>query len=510
MKRLCFLFLSPCLCASGFAQRTVLTYPYELEKSFLQRPDYDAYFLDNQALNNFAFILKDNKKVDYVLVNDKFKVGSEFLKNLEGTVFDHDTHLYLGGTTDKDVYHYVYKVTDKKFLSSTSITYMEETVDFDSKSIAENKIFDIPGEEHMLVSFCDHNHYFTITANKKTSDLHFYQVLANGEAAAKTIHFDIPAGMSKDKNELTEYLGNLKVVREGEEPGLDVATHSAKLFCYADHLVFTVNDGDKPTHLFSVDLNTFTGTSSFVDHSGLVEKENRGKSYVSSFLKDDKVFALILNKKDIKIAVYNAADGSLLNKVVIDGDNGLDLLAEPPVTETRMGKARKDEDVGDLKKVIRAFTRGTEGLTVGTNKNGQFVLQVGTYDLVPVNTGGGMAGHWQGGFDYSSGVHTASGQPMPTWNMYQTYVPGNSGFMVTSARYYKTTYFKVLLDPKTLKPVHGRVPALVGDQVKDYIDDSDNKRIKAAKQFAVADRQYYGFYDRDRLAYVIEEISIRK
>jgi hypothetical protein len=81
--------------------------------------------------------------------------------------------------------------------------------------------------------------------------------------------------------------------------------------------------------------------------------------------------------------------------------------------------------------------------------------------------------------------------------------------MNESARYYKTTYFKLLLDPKTLKPVHGRVPALVGDQVKDYIDDSD-KRAKAAKQFAMADRQYYGFYDRDGLAYVIEEISIRK
>jgi hypothetical protein len=39
--------------------------------------------------------------------------------------------LNLGGTTDKNIYHYVYKVTDKKFLG-TSTTYIEETVDFAS------------------------------------------------------------------------------------------------------------------------------------------------------------------------------------------------------------------------------------------------------------------------------------------------------------------------------------------------------------------------------------------
>ena len=392
---------------------------------------------------------------------------------------------------------------------STATTYMEETVDFDSKTISAKKIFDIPGEEQLLVSFCDHNHYFTITADKKTSDLHFYQVLANGEAAAHPIHFDIPAGVSKDKNELTKYLANLKVIREGEEPGLDVATSSAKLFCYADKLVFTINDGDKPTHLFSADLTSFTGTSAFIDHSALVEKENRGKSYVSSFLKNDKVFALILNKKDIKIGVYKAGDGSLINKVVIDGDDGMDMLAEPPVAETRMGKARKDQDVDNLKKVIRAFTNGTEGLTVGTNKNGQFVLQVGTYDLIPMNTGGPTMGHYQGGFEPNPSYQGQQNVEKYTWNPAHTYVPGSSGYMATSARYYKTTYFKLLLDPNALKPVHGVAPALVGDQVKDYIDDSD-KRAKAAKQFAMADRQYYGYYDRDGLTYVIEEISIRK
>jgi hypothetical protein len=41
------------------------------------------------------------------------------------------------------------------------------------------------------------------------------------------------------------------------------------------------------------------------------------------------------------------------------------------------------------------------------------------------------------------------------------------------------------------------------------MDDSDQK-AKVAKQFAIGRKQYYGFYDQDQLAYVIQEIMIRK
>lgn len=103
----------------------------------------------------------------------------------------------------------------------SNTTYMEETVDFNGKTVTSQKAFEFPKEEKI----------------------------------AKTIHFTIPPGMNKDKNELTEYLKGMKVVKETEEPGLDLANQSAKLFCFADRLVFTVNNGDHPTHLFTVELN---------------------------------------------------------------------------------------------------------------------------------------------------------------------------------------------------------------------------------------------------------------
>lgn len=505
MKRILLLLPLLCLGYSLFAQRSVLTYPFEFEKSFLQKSDYDAYFLDDQKGESFAFILRDNKKVNYAMVDKKFKIATQFSKQLDETIFSHDQEKYLGGTVDNNIYHYIYKVTDKKLMSS-NITYMEETVDFGSKTVSSKKIFEIPKEEQLLISFSDHGRYFSITANKTTGELQFYQVSSTGEAATRSIHFTVPSD-KKEKNDVAGYLAGIKLVREGEEPGLNVATQKAKLFCHANRLDFLVNAGASPTHIFTVDLQNFTASEKFIDHSDLEDKEAKGKSYISSYLKDGRLFTLILNKKDIRLAVYDQQSGGLLNKTVLSDDDALASLAQPPISETRMGNRRTTTDVDNFKKVVSAFKTGTEGLTVSVNKTGQYILQVGTYDPLQQSGGG-----WQGGYQSNPAFVSSAATPGVTpytYNPMLLYFPGSSTYMSASARYYHTLYFKMLLDSTTLRPARGRVPESTGDQIKDFIDDTD-KKAKATKQFSMGGKEYYGYYDKDQSAYVIQEITIRK
>ena len=370
MKLLICIALLLVTMTKDFAQRSVLSYPFEFEKSFLQKSDYDAYFLDNKAAQGFAFILKDNKKADYVLADKNFKVISKFTKKIDETIFSHGGEKYLGGTAINNVYHYLYKVFDKKFMS-TKITYMEETIDFDKKQVSSNTAFEIPKEEKLLVSFSDNNRYFSITANKKGGDLNFYVISSNGDAVTKDVHFTIPPGKDKKKDEMSEYLNGMKVIKQNEEPGLETANGSAKLYSYPDKLVFVVNDGDNPTQLVAVDLNTFSNQEKLIDHSSMLEKGKHDKSYVSSYLKDNKLFTLILNKKDIKIAIYDASSGDLLNSHVINDESSLNELAEMPVAETRKGKKTSEKEVDDMHKIIKAFTKGTEGIAVSTNQANQ-------------------------------------------------------------------------------------------------------------------------------------------
>ncbi|KAJ1497638.1 hypothetical protein HMI54_013465, partial [Coelomomyces lativittatus] len=55
------------------AQKQIFAYPFEFEKSFLERSDYDAYFLDDSKSSDYAFVMKDNKKAVYVLTGKDFK-----------------------------------------------------------------------------------------------------------------------------------------------------------------------------------------------------------------------------------------------------------------------------------------------------------------------------------------------------------------------------------------------------------------------------------------------------
>ena len=64
--KLSALLVACLIITSGYAQKRVLSYPFEFT-----RGDDDAYFLDNPADNTFALVLKDSKKAEYILVDRK-------------------------------------------------------------------------------------------------------------------------------------------------------------------------------------------------------------------------------------------------------------------------------------------------------------------------------------------------------------------------------------------------------------------------------------------------------
>jgi hypothetical protein len=177
-----------------------------------------------------------------------------------------------------------------------------------------------------------------------------------------------------------------------------------------------------------------------------------------------------------------------------------------------MGKDVQAKDIEELKQVIRALTKGTEGLMVSqADPNAKIVLTAGTYDMIKMSTGGGtMGGGWQGGWNGpvdTKGIGNGANANIPSYNPYMYYRPGIPSYTYTSARYYQTTYFRMLLDPATLKVTRGQVRRPVAEQIKDYIDDTD-KRGRATNQFAIGKNQYYGYYDKDEQQYVIEQIRI--
>ncbi len=491
-----FLFLLVlCVTQRAAAQKTVLSYPFEFEKSFLAKSDYNAFFLDNKQNESFALVLKDNKKAEYALFDKNFKTLSKITVTLENSALDRDAIKYIGGATNNNVFHFVYGIAAKRL-------YELETVDFNTKTIQHKKIETLSKDLKYTV-FSSNNTCYFVAADDAANKLVVQTLNATGVITRYDLPFTVPSGASKRK--LSGYLQDVQVFKEEEDPDLSLAVKHVKLFASPQKLQFVINDGDNPTHIFSISLPDMKTEERFVSYNDVVGKEERGKVYISSFLESDFLYSLVLNKKNIRITVHDLLNNNNLRikHEINDNAENYNLFAEQPVAERRLGKRVSAKDVDGVKQLIKAFTNGTEGLMVRRLGSGKLLLTAGTYDLIPMSSGVSTGGGYSPGYQLQ---YTNAGAKLE-YNPFMYYTPGVPSYTKLSARYYNTTYFKCLFDPLTFKPARGRVPMSVADQVKDYMEDAD-KKLKATNQFAVGKNQYYGFYDRDLKSYVVEQIRI--
>lgn len=487
------------------SQKKVASYPFEFSKALLARSDFDSYFLQDNSSQQFMLILKDNKKADYLLYNNNLKLASHYSPEdgLESTVFNFDYIEYLGGTANNGKFNFVYKVIDKKLIGSNTF-YQIETIDVVNKKISNRQLFEIPKDEKFITSFGDYGQYLTITAKNNTQELNFYAMNIKGESSVKSIKINIPES-SKKKN-LSEYLEGIKLFKETDEPGIESATEKVKLFHGPNKIDIVVNEKDDPTQVISINTKDFTASQKSIDHSTLT-KDEKGKSYINSFLFQNNIYALVLNKKNIRIAIYNAETAQLLKTHEINDATDLNTLAEVPLIEERRGKRTGEKEIDNIKKLIKLLDKGSEAIMLNKSSKGNLVITIGTYDLIPISSGGAPP----------TKVTSMSFTPLPganntkSGNVYTVTreIPGRPSFTSYSANFYMSTHFKLMIDPTTLNFVKGQAPSSTNDQIKDYMIDV-SKKARAINQFSVNGKQYFGYYNQDEKEYIIEEIIIRK
>ena len=485
------------------AQKKVASYPIEFRKEAVEKRFCDSYFLMHPSGQYFMLILKDDKKAEYLLYNNKMQLLSSFSpsEGLDKTIFNFDRQEYLGGTAGKGKFHFVYKVTDKKFLDR-DIYYQMETIDPVTKQVSNKQLFQISKDEKLIISFGNFGQYFSITANNSTGELKLYGLNPSGESFIKSFPIHIPETSNKKK--LSDLLDDIQLVSSNEEPGLDAATEKVKLFYSPDKISITVNERDDPTLIININTQTFSFEEKSIDHSTLT-KEEKGKSYVNSFLFENKIFSLILNQKNIRIAVYEAETGKLIKTHEINEDTETGTFAEMPFTESRSGSMGDYKSIGNPKKVIKAFDDGSAGI-MAYKYNGEIVITIGTYSSYKIQSPGSDPMR----------TTTTSTTPISPYSryagggLYQTddpfFRPGSPSVTRYRANFYKSTQIKLKLNSSTLNLASGEAPFSVNNKIKDYMGGIGFMK----NQFHINEKQYIGYYNDNQKVYVIEEISTRK
>src|SRR5688572_12207305 len=445
-------------------QKKVASYPIDFTKSAIEKRLCDSYFLQEPSAQYFMLILKDDKKAEYLLYNSRMQLVSSFSHSdrLSKTVFNFDGQEYLGGTAGKGKFHFVYRVTDKKFLGHDTY-YQVETIDPVTKQVNNKQLFQISKDEKLIISFGNFGQYFSITANNSTRELKLYGLNSSGESFIKSFIVNIPETSNKKK--LSDFLDDIQLVSLDEEPGLDAATEKVKLFYSPGKISIAVNERDDPTRIININTQTFSFEEKSIDHS-MLTKDEKGKSYVNSFLFENKLFSLILNQKNFRIAIYEAETGKLIKTHEINDDTELNTFAEMPFTESRSGSIGDLKRVSNPKKVIKAFDDGSAGIVV-YKYNGEIIITIGTYDMIKTSSAG------------SDPLRTTTYSHDPTspssryagGGLYASdYVfrPGYPSVTRYRANFYKSTQFKLMLNYSTLNLVNGEAPFSVNNKIKDY------------------------------------------
>jgi hypothetical protein len=460
------------LCVTATAQKRVLSHSFEFEKTLLSKAEFEAHFLGQPTDTTFALVLKDNRKVEYLLLNRKFKTLARLQSALASTVFNESVADYAGGSINGQTFHFVY----------SGKHHFVESVDFAAKTVTHKLLFEDTREEKPLASFTQSNQFYSLTSSNKTNELVVYRMGPDGQLSREAVKFPIPAEANRKNNEVSEYLHGLKVILTDEHPDLSNAVHEARLFAYPDKLQLLVNNVGALTHLVELSLPDLALTQKQFDYADVIPATDKKKWYTSSFIKSNRLFSLLLNKTEIRVVLHDLQSGQLLKQFRFTDDAGMELLAQPPVSETRLGKKTSEKEL-DIKKLIRELTRGT-------------------YDLIKSGGGGGS---WDRDWRLTSTPGTSvTGY---TWTSVMSYRPGAPSYTRPDARYYTTAYSRMLLDPGTLNVARGRIPTPETDQIKDYIETIGTK-VRATNQFSIGTDQYFGYYDREAKAYLIDLIRI--
>lgn len=485
-----------CLFSSARAQKKVFGYPFQFEKSFLAKGQYSTYFLDNPTDSTFALILKDNKKAEYLWLGKDFKTIAKVSSPIENTLLDNQKHKYIGGTAGGGGYHFVYQ---------TGTEFDMETVDFNAHAVADKKLLELPKSEKTLASFSDYNVYYCLTADDQAGNLVIYSVAADGTLTRR----EIPVSVPIPKLKLSGYLRDLSVIRSAEDPDLSSVAHINKLFSRQGELVFLLNVQYPHLRTLSIDTRDFSVKDNDIDETTVFGPQEKGAEGIFSFVKDNTIYSLSLDKKNIRVGVQRLSDGGMIGKYEFSDDAAFNSFAETPVRETRYIKEVDSKELDSWKKLLGGITYGgLPGCMVSVTANGKLLFTGGTIMQIGGSSGGGGMDHFMGGFDHNSTTAYSNGMVVPNFNPYMYRLPGTPSFVsaASSGTYYMSTYFRMLLDPVTLKPIKGQPSRPLIEQIRDFVYAKG--KLKAPNQFSIGKTQYYGYYDEDTQQYVIEQIPI--
>ncbi len=372
--------------------------------------------------------------------------------------------------------------------------------------------------EYFMGGFADANHFYMLYGDKK-ENLHVYRDDQEAVMTKKTFAPKLPRSRTRLERE-----SDLIFIHPDLERTVIAGHHRSKIYTRGDKILMIFDgfrlkgQGDKATtEILTLDWNTGK-----TDYRTLPSIEQNGDPEFNSFLHQNTLFRLQLEKDKLNLTAYDFVTLQPVKTYNFTGDEEITIKSTP--VHQRGAKAlfsSENKVIEKTSKVMKNLAGGVPAITVDAFSDNTIQLTIGSYqpprsynrsqdpsrlirtpDRYVYTPRGTMLipGRWVPAY-YVPNYYLDS----PYYSRY-FYDPYGRGANMPSGPGI-STYFRSVLDANTLAKVDSaQAPVILQDKVETFEEEMKTKP-EYATIYRYGDKLHYGYYDRKTKTFRIVEFA---
>jgi hypothetical protein len=467
------------------AQKPVFKYPFATDAN--TRPD--VLTMPHYRSGHTAFLLKDKKKMELLLLKPDFSIASKFAasetpdKSIYGTGAVPIGAIFNG----QNVYNFIFDDAGRfsKTTSNRRDAVLIDKLDFKAGN-SELSLKHALGEGEKLVqAFTAYNTLYLLSVPQDLKSLNVCYIDSTLNKTVRNYPLSY-ADLHEGYGHLDNFLKTAKVVMPGESDA-DAYCSMLKIYPQPNKLYIAADFKDAPTRLITIDLYNNKLTNQPMAYGDLNCAAESGRANGSAIY-DNYLFVTAACRQKLELGIFDIATGKLVKKLESGKDDAGPAFAAslPASISFSKGKNSGEKAIDNTGALCREMMSGSPGVKVLQNDAGQYIITVSAYKSAEQ-------------FSFPGVLYKDEPSETPTVYSFRGLNYGNTINIKSS---FSQAGFKALLAANTFDKVKMNFKPGVLEKIRDQFSMED-QAPETATLFQVNNAWFYSWYDKETQQFTI-------
>jgi hypothetical protein len=488
MKRIPILLGCITFITTVCAQKPVLRYPFESAPKTLP----DVLVMPNTTSAKTAFLLKNNKKIEYLLTGSDFKVIASFVHPATPDKTIYTTSAIPAGFiyNGQKLYNFIYDEGSKGGKTSPGKdVLLMDVIDFSKKQSELVVKHTLPEGEKVVNAFTWGNTFYLLSVPASGDAVSICYIDSTLNKTIRTYPLAV-ASIYNGYQTLENLLKKAAVVYPDRENDFEAATSPIKIMPEAGKIIISSDQKDMGTVLAIVDLrnNRLDLKTMELDELCIHGEKNTA---INSTVMGNLLFVTTACTQKMELAIYDYTTGKLQKKFESVKDDGAPSIAVGGLNgETYVqGRKKSEKSIDNTGAFIKTMKNGNCGVRVMVTPQAQYLLTIGSFKGDGALPFPGIARPETPGDGYIPVFHSI-----------------NYGPCIKMSGNYSTSWFRSVLATNNFEKIKGNLKPGPLDKLRDFIS-LEEKLPASIPVFTINGASLYPWYDAEAQQFTIRTIK---